>query len=273
MYRRARAARSRGSWWTSAASPRQTAQRRGGHGRRGPRLRVGAAPRRIGVRDRGRARALRAAVARDRHRPSPLDLRAQAAPTLRAGRGRHGRPGRPRCRAGRGPARAGRSPASSSRACRPPRSARSSYPGPSGSTTRAVFFAFDADEAERTGATGSVRRSTCRSTSSRLPTATWRAAPALPPSAHSRPDVVVSVVMPELIFSGWPRLLHNQRALYIKRCSSSSRGCSSQASRITCDGAPRSSLGYSLAAPGLLSETACRVAAHPALGERRAGER
>ena len=29
--------------------------------------------------------------------------------------------------------------------------------------------------------------------------------------------MVVSVVMPELIFSGWPRLLHNQRALYIKR--------------------------------------------------------
>ncbi len=33
----------------------------------------------------------------------------------------------------------------------------------------------------------------------------------------AEPDVVVSVVMPELIFSGWPRLLHNQRALYIKR--------------------------------------------------------
>jgi amino acid transporter len=31
------------------------------------------------------------------------------------------------------------------------------------------------------------------------------------------PDVLVTVVMPELIFSGWPRLLHNQRALYIKR--------------------------------------------------------
>jgi amino acid transporter len=31
------------------------------------------------------------------------------------------------------------------------------------------------------------------------------------------PDVLVAVVMPELIFGGWPRLLHNQRALYIKR--------------------------------------------------------
>ena len=31
------------------------------------------------------------------------------------------------------------------------------------------------------------------------------------------PDTVAVVVMPELIFSGPQRLLHNQRALYIKR--------------------------------------------------------
>ena len=31
------------------------------------------------------------------------------------------------------------------------------------------------------------------------------------------PDTVVNVVMPELILRGWARLLHNQRALYIKR--------------------------------------------------------
>jgi amino acid transporter len=31
------------------------------------------------------------------------------------------------------------------------------------------------------------------------------------------PDTMVSVVMPELVFSGWRTLLHNQRALYIKR--------------------------------------------------------
>ena len=31
------------------------------------------------------------------------------------------------------------------------------------------------------------------------------------------PDVAVSVVMPELVFSGSRKLLHNQRALYIKR--------------------------------------------------------
>ena len=28
---------------------------------------------------------------------------------------------------------------------------------------------------------------------------------------------LVSVVMPELVVSGWRRLLHNQRALYLKR--------------------------------------------------------
>ena len=33
----------------------------------------------------------------------------------------------------------------------------------------------------------------------------------------SDPDTVAVVIMPELVFSGLPRLLHNQRALYIKR--------------------------------------------------------
>ena len=27
----------------------------------------------------------------------------------------------------------------------------------------------------------------------------------------------MNVVMPEVVFRGWPRVLHNQRALYIKR--------------------------------------------------------
>jgi hypothetical protein len=31
------------------------------------------------------------------------------------------------------------------------------------------------------------------------------------------PVVAVNVVMPELVLPGWRRLLHNQRALYIKR--------------------------------------------------------
>ena len=33
----------------------------------------------------------------------------------------------------------------------------------------------------------------------------------------AEPGTVVSVVMPELVLSGWRRLLHNQRALYLKR--------------------------------------------------------
>jgi hypothetical protein len=31
------------------------------------------------------------------------------------------------------------------------------------------------------------------------------------------PDTVVNVVMPEIVVRGWARILHNQRALYIKR--------------------------------------------------------
>jgi hypothetical protein len=30
-------------------------------------------------------------------------------------------------------------------------------------------------------------------------------------------DTTVNVVMPEIVVRGWERLLHNQRALYIKR--------------------------------------------------------
>jgi hypothetical protein len=31
------------------------------------------------------------------------------------------------------------------------------------------------------------------------------------------PDVAVAAVMPEIVVRGWSRLLHNQRALYVKR--------------------------------------------------------
>jgi hypothetical protein len=31
------------------------------------------------------------------------------------------------------------------------------------------------------------------------------------------PDVAVSVILPEIVVSGWRRALHNQRALYLKR--------------------------------------------------------
>jgi hypothetical protein len=84
--------------------------------------------------------------------------------------------------------------------------------------TRAVFFAFDAEDADRLRAE-------------------WAARPMGIPleieEAHYRdlgdplrrylrritaePGTVAVVVMPELIFSGPQRLLHNQRALYVKR--------------------------------------------------------
>ena len=44
-----------------------------------------------------------------------------------------------------------------------------------------------------------------------------RPAASLSPRITADPDAVVVVIMPELIFSGPQRLLHNQRALYIKR--------------------------------------------------------
>ena len=33
----------------------------------------------------------------------------------------------------------------------------------------------------------------------------------------SDPETVVLVLMPEVVMRGWSRLLHNQRALYVKR--------------------------------------------------------
>ena len=83
---------------------------------------------------------------------------------------------------------------------------------------RALFFAFDTEEAER------IR-------------AEWKLRPMRVPleieEAHFRdlgdpllaylrgitadPETMVVVVLPELIFSGPQRLLHNQRAIYIKR--------------------------------------------------------
>jgi hypothetical protein len=84
--------------------------------------------------------------------------------------------------------------------------------------TRAVFFAFDADEAEQLRGEWADR---------------GMALPLEVEEAHFRdigdpllrylrritadPDTVAVAIMPELIFSGPQRLLHNQRALYIKR--------------------------------------------------------
>src|SRR4029450_5136548 len=84
--------------------------------------------------------------------------------------------------------------------------------------TKAVFFAFDADEARR------VERDWQREALG-LPREIL-GAPVRdlgdPLLAYLReltadPDTAVSVVMPELVFNGARKLLHNQRALYIKR--------------------------------------------------------
>ena len=119
----------------------------------------------------------------------------------------------------RGPNPSEPSPASSSRECRRHRSASIKYTQTLGlDDARAVFFAFDADEAKRI-------RTDWEREAIDLPLdiaeAPYRDL-GDPLQRYLRqltaePDVVVSVVMPELIFSGWPRLLHNQRALYIKR--------------------------------------------------------
>ena len=84
--------------------------------------------------------------------------------------------------------------------------------------TKAVFFAFDADEAQR------VERDWDREALGvplEIVEAPFRDL-GDPLRGYLRgltadPDVAVSVVMPELVFNGMRKLLHNQRALYIKR--------------------------------------------------------
>jgi amino acid transporter len=84
--------------------------------------------------------------------------------------------------------------------------------------TRAVFFAFDADEADQV-------REAWNERAMRVPLEIEEAHfrdlgdPLL---AHVRaitadPEALAVVIMPELVFSGLARSLHNQRALYIKR--------------------------------------------------------
>ena len=84
--------------------------------------------------------------------------------------------------------------------------------------TKAVFFAFDAEEAR------GVRQDWERA-GIELPLDVLEAPfrdlgdPLL---AYLRgltadPEVLVSVVIPELVIPGWRKLLHNQRALYLKR--------------------------------------------------------
>ena len=84
--------------------------------------------------------------------------------------------------------------------------------------TRAVSFAFDAAEAHQ------LRQSWNEAGLGmplELSEAPYRDV-GMPLLAYVReltadPDTVVNIVMPEVVVRGWSRLLHNQRALYVKR--------------------------------------------------------
>jgi hypothetical protein len=84
--------------------------------------------------------------------------------------------------------------------------------------SRAVFFAFDDEEAERLRGDWDGSRMPLPLEVEEAPFRDIRD----PLLRYLRgitadPDTVAVVIMPELIFSGSARLLHNQRALYIKR--------------------------------------------------------
>jgi amino acid transporter len=84
--------------------------------------------------------------------------------------------------------------------------------------TKAVFFAFDAEEAARVTKQWRDRAIPCDLEVDEAPFRDIGE----PLLRHLRritadPEAVAVVVMPELIFRGWRRLLHNQRAVYVKR--------------------------------------------------------
>ncbi len=84
--------------------------------------------------------------------------------------------------------------------------------------TRAVFFAFDADDAEQLRTEWAVKQMPIPLEVAQAPFRDIGD----PLTAYLReitadPDSVAVVVMPELVFGGMSRALHNQRALYIKR--------------------------------------------------------
>jgi hypothetical protein len=84
--------------------------------------------------------------------------------------------------------------------------------------TKAVFFAFDADEAATLRRDWHERRIPCELEIDEAPFRDL-GDPLLRylRAITADPDAAVVVVMPELIFRGWRRLLHNQRAVYVKR--------------------------------------------------------
>jgi hypothetical protein len=81
--------------------------------------------------------------------------------------------------------------------------------------TSAVFFSFDPSETAR------IRREWNGPTQLEVVEAPYRdlGDPLLRylRGITAEPGTVVSVVLPELVVHGWRRLLHNQRALYVKR--------------------------------------------------------
>jgi amino acid transporter len=84
--------------------------------------------------------------------------------------------------------------------------------------TRAVFFAFDDEEEERMRA--AWQREEVAIPLDVVPARyrdLGRPLVGYLRDLTAEPGTVVSVVMPELVFSGWRALLHNQRALYVKR--------------------------------------------------------
>jgi amino acid transporter len=84
--------------------------------------------------------------------------------------------------------------------------------------TKAVFFAFDADEAATLRRDWHERKVPCELEIDEAPFRDL-GDPLLRylRAITADPDAAVVVVMPELIFRGWRRLLHNQRAVYVKR--------------------------------------------------------
>ena len=115
----------------------------------------------------------------------------------------------------RAPSAGSSSPARTPRRCAPCTTrARSAL-----EDTKAVFFAFDAEEAAQP--CGGSGRSATIPADLEIDEAPFRDI-GEPLLRHLRaitadPEAVAVVVMPELVFRGWRRLLHNQRALYIKR--------------------------------------------------------
>jgi hypothetical protein len=84
--------------------------------------------------------------------------------------------------------------------------------------TRAVSFAFDSEEANKLAARWGEAGMAMPLDLSDAP---YRDV-GTPLLAYIReltadPETVVNVVMPEIVVRGWSRLLHNQRALYVKR--------------------------------------------------------